>query len=95
MEHVVNDALETVLCAVCDKPARERGTRRRAQPDRRQARRIITGETAPRKVGVSCVCGHVLRVTLDTAGVRCPGCETSYGHSEALQLPLAERLSAA
>jgi hypothetical protein len=59
-----------------------------------QARRIITGETAPRRVGVQCACGHVLRVTLDTAGVRCPGCETSYGHAEALQLPLAERRAA-
>jgi hypothetical protein len=59
-----------------------------------QARRIITGEKLPRKIGVVCSCGRTLRVTLDTAGVRCPTCETSYGHSEALRLPLAERRAA-
>jgi hypothetical protein len=60
-----------------------------------QARRIIDGETPPRRIPVTCPCGHTLRVTLDTAGVRCPSCETSYGHSEALRLPLAERRAAA
>jgi hypothetical protein len=59
-----------------------------------QARRIITGEKPPRRVGVTCSCGHTLRVTLDSAGVRCPACSTQYGHSEALQLPLAERRAA-
>lgn len=59
-----------------------------------QAQRITTGEKPPRRVPVSCPCGHVLRVTLDTAGVRCPGCSAQYGHSEALQLPLAERRTA-
>jgi hypothetical protein len=52
------------------------------------------GEKPPRRVPVTCICGHVLRITLDTAGVRCPGCSTQYGHSEALQLPLAERRAA-
>lgn len=61
---------------------------------RRQCEAAIGGEKPPRKVGVSCACGHTLRVTLDTAGVRCPGCSTQYGHSEALQLPLAERRAA-
>ncbi|MCI3155509.1 hypothetical protein ELQ39_27950 [Streptomyces sp. GB4-14] len=56
-----------------------------------QARRIITGEKPPRRIGVQCSCGHTLRVTLDTAGIRCPACSTQYGHSEALRLPLAER----
>lgn len=59
-----------------------------------QARRIVTGEKPPRKIGVACNCGHVLRVTLDTAGVRCPACSAQYGHSEALRLPLAERRAA-
>lgn len=59
-----------------------------------QARRIITGEKPPRRVPVTCSCGHTLRVTLDTAGVRCPACSTQYGHSEALRLPLAERRAA-
>lgn len=58
------------------------------------AQRILTGEKKPRKIGVACPCGHTLRVTLDTAGVRCPACETSYGHSEALRLPLAARSAA-
>ena len=59
-----------------------------------QARRIITGEKPPRRIGVTCSCGHTLRVTLDTAGVRCPACSAQYGHSEALRLPLAERRAA-
>jgi hypothetical protein len=59
-----------------------------------QARRIITGEKPPRRIGVSCTCGRTLKVTLDTAGVRCPDCSTQYGHSEALRLPLAERRAA-
>jgi hypothetical protein len=60
-----------------------------------QARRIITGEKPPRRIGVACHCGRTLKVTLDTAGVRCPDCSTQYGHSEALRLPLAERRNAA
>lgn len=59
-----------------------------------QARRIVTGEQQPRRIGVSCHCGRTLKVTLDTAGVRCPDCSTQYGHSEALRLPLAERRAA-
>lgn len=59
-----------------------------------QAQRIITGEKPPRRVGVQCGCGHTLRVTLDTSGVRCPACSTQYGHTEALRLPLAERRAA-
>jgi hypothetical protein len=59
-----------------------------------QAQRLITGERAPRRVPVQCPCGHILRVTLDTPGERCPACSTQYGHSEALNLPLAERAAA-
>jgi hypothetical protein len=59
-----------------------------------QARRIITGEKPPRRIGVSCTCGRTLKVTLDTAGVKCPGCSTQYGHSELFKLPFAERRAA-
>lgn len=60
-----------------------------------QAQRLITGEKPPIRVPVQCPCGTVLRVTLDTAGARCGGCETQYGHAEVLQLPMAERRIAA
>ncbi|MFE2497134.1 hypothetical protein [Streptomyces scopuliridis] len=60
-----------------------------------QARRLITGERPPRRIPVACPCGQVLRVTLDTAGVQCPECGEQYGHSEVLQLPMAERRIAA
>lgn len=59
-----------------------------------QAQRLITGDRPPRRIPVACPCGHVLRVTLDTPGARCPGCETQYGHAEVLQLPMAERSAA-
>lgn len=55
---------------------------------------IIGGERPPRRIPVTCPCGTVLRVTLDTPGARCPGCETQYGHAEVLQLPMAERSAA-
>jgi hypothetical protein len=61
---------------------------------RRQCEAATGGEKPPRRVPVQCGCGQILRVTLDTAGVRCPACETQYGHSEALRLPLAERRAA-
>lgn len=60
----------------------------------RVCERQITGERAARTVPVACPCGQTLRVTLDTAGVRCGGCSTAYGHSEVLQLPLAARAAA-
>lgn len=59
-----------------------------------QSRAATGEEKPPRRIGVQCPCGHTLRVTLDTAGVRCPACSAQYGHSEALQLPLAERRAA-
>lgn len=59
-----------------------------------QCRSQVDGERPPRRVPVTCSCGHTLKVTLDTAGIRCPACETQYGHTEALQLPLAERRAA-
>lgn len=60
-----------------------------------QARRILSGEPAPRRIPVACPCGTVLRVTLDTPGARCGGCETQYGHEELLGLPITERRAAA
>lgn len=60
-----------------------------------QARRILDGEPAPRRIPVACPCGAVLRVTLDTPGARCGGCETQYGHDQLLGLPMAERRAAA
>jgi hypothetical protein len=62
---------------------------------RRQCEAATGGERQPRRVPVACPCGQTLRITLDTAGVKCPGCSTQYGHSEALGLPLAERRAAA
>lgn len=60
-----------------------------------QAQRIITGERPPRKIPVACPCGQILRITLDTAGARCAGCGEQRGHSELMELPLAERRVAA
>jgi len=83
------------LSAICDEHPAIRELADELRKIVGQARRIIDGEEPPRRVPVQCGCGQVLRVTLDTAGVRCPGCETSYGHAEALRLPLAERRAAA
>jgi hypothetical protein len=57
--------------------------------------RIITGETAPRRIAVTCPCEQTLRITLDTRGETCPRCGAEYGHSEVLRLPLADRRAAA
>ncbi|MFJ2676359.1 hypothetical protein [Streptomyces sp. NPDC087525] len=62
---------------------------------RRQCQAQITGERPPRRIPVACPCGAVLRVTLDTTGVQCPGCTAQYGHKEVLRLPMAERRPAA
>lgn len=59
-----------------------------------QASRLTTGEKPARRIPVQCGCGTVLRITIDTPGARCPGCETQYGHAEVLQLPMAERAAA-
>ena len=61
---------------------------------RRQCETATGSEKPPRRIGVACTCGRTLKVTLDTAGVRCPDCSAQYGHSEALRLPLAERRAA-
>lgn len=61
---------------------------------RRQCEGQVSGERPPRRIPVTCPCGQILRVTIDTAGVRCPGCGVDYGHSELLDLPLASRAAA-
>lgn len=62
---------------------------------RRQCEAQVDGERPPRRVRVACPCGQTLGFTLDTTGLRCPNCQTQYGHSELLDLPLAERRAAA
>lgn len=62
---------------------------------RAECEAMTTGEKPPRRIPVQCPCGQVLRVTLDTDGARCAGCETQYGHGELFDLPLAERRAAA
>lgn len=61
----------------------------------RQCSVRVEGEKPPRVIPVACPCGAVLRVGLDTPGARCYGCQTQYGHSEVLRLPMAERRAAA
>ncbi|MGZ0231151.1 hypothetical protein [Streptomyces sp. CPS1] len=82
------------LGMICDEHPAVREMAQELRQIAGQAQRLITGEKAPRRIGVQCSCGHTLRVTLDTAGVRCPACSAQYGHSEALRLPLAERRAA-
>jgi hypothetical protein len=62
---------------------------------KRQCEGQVSGERAPRLIGVACPCGQTLRITLDMDVVNCPACRTRYGHTEALNLPLAERRMAA
>ncbi|MFD5508991.1 hypothetical protein ACFWIB_14610 [Streptomyces sp. NPDC127051] len=61
---------------------------------RAECEAIIGGEKSPRRIPVQCGCGTILRITIDTPGARCPGCETQYGHDEVLQLPMADRTAA-
>lgn len=60
----------------------------------RQCEAITTGEKPARRVAVTCPCGGVLRVTIDSPGARCPTCGQQYGHAEVLSLPLADRAAA-
>ncbi|MFE7263940.1 hypothetical protein ACFU9B_18090 [Streptomyces sp. NPDC057592] len=55
----------------------------------------MPGERRPRTVPVAGPCGAVLRTTLDTPGCRYPRCGEQYGHSELMDLPLADRRIAA
>lgn len=60
----------------------------------RQCELAITGERKERRVSVVCPCGAPLSVTISTPGARCRGCDTQYGRSEVLDLPLATRSAA-
>ncbi|MFB7500069.1 hypothetical protein ACFC09_36220 [Streptomyces sp. NPDC056161] len=82
------------LAVICDEHPAVKELADELQQISGQARRVITGEKPPRRIGVTCSCGRTLRVTLDTVGIRCPGCSAQYGHAEALRLPLAERRAA-
>jgi len=62
---------------------------------RGQCQAQVDGERPPRRVFVTCPCSQTLGFTLDTTGLRCPNCQQQYGHSELLDLPLAERRAAA
>ncbi|SDL28564.1 hypothetical protein [Streptomyces indicus] len=62
---------------------------------RRRCEAQISGERPPRRIPLQCPCGVVLKVTLDSPGQQCGGCQTHYGHDELFkQLPLAERNAA-
>jgi hypothetical protein len=57
----------------------------------RQVHAAATGERGERRVGVTCGCGAVLRVTVSTGGATCAGCGVQRGRAEVLALPLAAR----
>lgn len=59
-----------------------------------QARRFITGEKPPIRIPVACECGHILKVTLDMDGIRCPHCQEQYDHSRMLNLTPTRRAAA-
>jgi hypothetical protein len=62
---------------------------------RRRCEGIISQERAPRRFGVLCQCEAEISITLNTPNARCPGCSAEYGHSELMDLPLADRRIAA
>lgn len=61
---------------------------------RAECEAVITGERPPRRIPVACPCGAVLKVTIDTPGIRCHGCDQQYGHQEALGLTPVARSAA-
>jgi len=61
----------------------------------RQATVHVEGGKPPITIPVTCPCGAVLKVTVNTSSISCYGCQTQYGHSEVLRLPMAERRAAA
>lgn len=79
------------LTTICDEHPAVREFAAELRQIAGQARRLSTGDRPPRRIPVTCPCGTVLRITLDTPGARCPSCDVQYGHAEVLQLPLAER----
>ncbi|MFF3324935.1 hypothetical protein [Streptomyces sp. NPDC002889] len=98
VEAVIDWGTKTLLVnlpMICDEHPAVKEIAHELQSTVAQAQRLITGDRPPRRIPVACPCGQTLRITLDTAGVRCPGCSEQYGHTEALSLPLAERRAAA
>ncbi|MFG3660267.1 hypothetical protein [Streptomyces sp. NPDC047706] len=60
-----------------------------------QARRIVTGEKPPIRIPVACDgCGHILRVSLDMDGIRCPRCQQQYDHAGMLNLTPTRKAAA-
>ncbi|MER6488778.1 hypothetical protein ABT264_35180 [Streptomyces virginiae] len=88
------DLLRRNLDMICDEHPAVREFAAEIRQIVGQASRLTTGEKPARRIPVQCGCGTVLRITIDTPGARCPGCETQYGHAEVLQLPMAERAAA-
>jgi hypothetical protein len=97
LQHRVDAAVNTLRLnltrAASRHPALDEAAREIGQIVR-QAEAIINGDRAPRRIPVTCPCGTIRTVTLDTDGFQCRGCGTEYGHSEALQLTVAERRAA-
>lgn len=58
------------------------------------ARALAEGERGPRRFGVTCTCGNVLRITMETPGERCQACGTQYDRRELFDLKIAERRAA-
>jgi hypothetical protein len=97
LQHRVDVAVETLRLNLTRAASRHPALDefgREIQQAARQIEAIISGEPAPRRIPVTCPCGTVRSVTLDTDGFQCRGCGTEYGHSEALKLTVAERRAA-
>jgi hypothetical protein len=97
LQHRVDVAVETLRLNLTRAASRHPALDefgREIQQAARQIEAIISGERAPRRIPVTCPCGTIRSVTLDTDGFECRGCGTEYGHSEALKLTVAERRAA-
>lgn len=88
------DLLLRNLTMICDEHPAVREFATEVRQIAGQAERLITGEKPARRIPVGCPCGAVLKVTIDTPGIRCDVCGAQYGHAEALRLPAVERSAA-
>jgi hypothetical protein len=101
IEAVIDWSCKTLLTnlpVICDEHPAVREMADEVRQIANQARALITGESAPRRIAVKCStdgCDGILRVTLNTPGERCQRCDTQYGHSEVLRLSPADRRAAA
>ncbi|MDF2712874.1 MAG: hypothetical protein K0R62_8526 [Nonomuraea muscovyensis] len=97
LQHRVDQAVDTLrrnlTRAASRHPALDEFGREIYQA-RARAEAIISGEKKPIPIPVACTCGTVTSITLNSDGFTCRGCGTDYGHSEAFQLPQAERRAA-